>query len=140
MRWQQTLTEKAQGFGGRIVQSSLASLTAVFGLPQTLEQMLQRAVQTALAIRHRLAEDRAADGRQPGPEVRMAIHLGQVLVDAQASDPTAHLLPLGETLSLPVRLLGQGAPGDLLLSPQIGRLVEGWFELRRREGPAGVGI
>ena len=69
----------------------------------------------------------------------MAVHLGQVLVDVQASDPTARLLPLGETLSLPVRLLGQAAPGDLLLSPQVGRLVEGWFELHGREGPAGVG-
>ena len=59
----------------------------------------------------------------------MAVHLGQVLVDIQASDPTTRLLPLGETLSLPVRLLGQAAPGDILLSPQSGRLVEGWFEL-----------
>ena len=70
----------------------------------------------------------------------MAVHLGQVLVDVQASDPTARLLPLGETLSLPVRLLGQAAPGDILLSPQVGRLVEGWFELHGREGPAGAGI
>ena len=139
-RWQQTLTETAQGCGGRLVQSSLASLTAVFGMPQTLEQMPQRAVQTALAIRHWLAEDRAADDRQPGPEVRMAIHLGQVLVDGQASDPTAHLLPLGETLSLPVRLLGHATPGDILLSPQVGRLVEGWFELHEREGPAGTSL
>ena len=69
----------------------------------------------------------------------MAVHLGQVLVDVQASDPTAQLLPLGETLSLPVRLLGQAAPGDILLSPQVGRLVEGWFELHGRQGPAGAG-
>src|SRR5439155_10935746 len=98
------------------------------------------AVQAALAIRHQLLEDRAADGRQPCPEVRMAVHLGQVLVDIQASNPTTRLLPLGETLSLPVRLLGQAAPGDILLSPQVGRLVEGWFELREREGPAGAGM
>ena len=101
--------------------------------------MPQRAVQAALAIRHELGEDRAEDSRQPGLEVRMAVHLGQVLADSQASDPTARLLPLGETLSLPVRLLGQAAPGDILLSPQVGRLVEGWFELYGREGPAGVG-
>jgi tetratricopeptide (TPR) repeat protein len=70
----------------------------------------------------------------------MAVHLGQVLVDVEASEPTTRLLPLGETLSLPVRLLGQAAPGDILLSPQVGRLVEGWFELHRREGPAGAGM
>jgi hypothetical protein len=38
-------------------------------------------------------------------------------------------LPLAETLSLPVRLLGQAAPGDILLSPQVGRQIEGWFAL-----------
>jgi AAA ATPase domain len=70
----------------------------------------------------------------------MTVHLGQVLVDGQASDPTARLLPLGETLSLPVRLLGQAAPGDILLSPQIGRLAEGWFALRERTGPSDAGL
>jgi DNA-binding NtrC family response regulator/tetratricopeptide (TPR) repeat protein/class 3 adenylate cyclase len=139
-RWHQTIAEKIHGFGGLIIQPSPTPLTAVFGLPQTLEQMPQRAVRAAVAIRHQLVEDWAPNSQQLGPEVRMAIHLGQVLVDVQASDPTARLLPLGETLSRPVRLLGQAAPGDLLLSPQIGRLVEGWFELHEREGPAGVGI
>jgi transcriptional regulator with AAA-type ATPase domain/class 3 adenylate cyclase/tetratricopeptide (TPR) repeat protein len=139
-RWQQTITEQVQGFGGRIVQHSSSPYTAVFGIPQTLEQMPQRAVQVALAIRHHLAEAGTADGRQPGPEVRMAVHLGQVLVDVQASNPTARLLALGETLSLPVRLLGHAAPGDILLSPQVGQLVEGWFELHGRQGPAGTGM
>ena len=58
MRWHQTITEKVQGFGGLLVQPAPAPLTAVFGLPQTLEQMPQRAVQAALAIRHQLAETR----------------------------------------------------------------------------------
>jgi DNA-binding NtrC family response regulator/class 3 adenylate cyclase/tetratricopeptide (TPR) repeat protein len=139
-RWQQAIAERVQGFGGRIVQHSSSPCTAIFGIPQTLEQMPQRAVQAALAIRHQLAAAGAADGRQPGPEVRMAVHLGQVLVDVQASDPTARLLALGETLSLPVRLLGQAAPGDILLSPQVGQLVEGWFELHGRQGAAGAGL
>jgi class 3 adenylate cyclase len=138
--WYQTIVEKVQGFGGLLVQPAPAPLTAAFGLPQTVEQMPQRAVQAALAIRHQLAEDRAADGRQPGLEVRMAVHLGQVLVDVGARDPTARLLPLGETLSLPMRLLGHAAPGDIVLSPQVGRLVEGWFALHEREGPAGASM
>jgi class 3 adenylate cyclase len=138
-RWQQTMAAKVQGFGGLLVQYAPSPLTAVFGLPQTLEQLPQRAVQVALAIRHQMAEEGALDGKQPCPAVRMAVHVGQVLADVQARDPTARLLPLGETLSLPVRLLGHAAPGDILLSPQVGHLVEGWFELQRREGPAGAG-
>ena len=137
-RWHQTVEEKIQGFGGVIIQSAPTPIIAVFGIPQTLEQMPQRAVQAALTIRHQLAEARATDGRQSCPEVRMAGHCGQVLVDVQASNPTAQLLPLGEALSLPVRLLGHAAPGDILLSPQVGRLVEGWFELHGRDGPVGA--
>jgi DNA-binding NtrC family response regulator/predicted ATPase/class 3 adenylate cyclase len=139
-RWQRTIAEQVQGFGGLIVRHSPWPLTAVFGMPQTLEQMPQRAVQVALTFRLQMTEDGALDGRPPGPQVRMAIHVGQVLVDVQAHDPTAWLLPLGETLSLPVRLLGHAAPGDILLSPQVGRLVEGWFELHAREGSAALGI
>jgi DNA-binding NtrC family response regulator/class 3 adenylate cyclase len=138
MRWHQSVVEKVQGFGGHIVQAAPSLVTAVFGLPQTLEQMPQRAVQTALAIRQQLAEASVSNRQQSGPVVRMAVHLGQVLVDVQASDPTTRLLPLEETLSLPVRLLGHAAPGDILLSPEIGRLVAGWFELYEQEGPAGT--
>src|SRR5262249_36457086 len=139
-RWHQTMGEKVRGFGGFIIQSVPAPLTAVFGLPQTLEQMPQRAVQAALAIRQQLAEHRELDSKQPGLEVRMAMHSGRVLVDTLASDPTVGLLPLGDTLSLPVRLLGHAAPGDILLSSQLGRLVEGWFELYGRQSLAGEGL
>jgi tetratricopeptide (TPR) repeat protein len=138
-RWQQIIAEKVEGFGGLILQRSPSLLTALFGIPQTLEQLPQRAVQAAFAIRHEWAEDKALDGKVPCPAVRIAVHLGQVLVDVQSHDPTARLLALGETLSLPVRLLGQAAPGDILLSPQVGRQVEGWFALQVRAGAAWSG-
>jgi tetratricopeptide (TPR) repeat protein len=138
-RWQQTIAAKVQGFGGLHLQHTPSPLIAVFGLPQTLEQLPQRAVQVALAIRYQLVADRVLDSSPPGPAVRMAVHVGQVLVDVQAHDPTAELLPLGETLSLPVRLLGHAALGKILLSPQVRRQVEGWFALQVREGAAGAG-
>ncbi|HSF31449.1 MAG TPA: sigma 54-interacting transcriptional regulator, partial [Candidatus Tectomicrobia bacterium] len=140
MGWQQTIAEVVRGFGGLILQHSPALLTVIFGIPQTLEQMPQRAVQVALAIRCQVMEEGARDGKAPGPALRMGVHLGQVLVDVQASDPTTRILPLGETLSLPVRLLGQAAPGDILVAPRVWPLVEGWFELLPQKGPAGAGL
>src|SRR4029434_6894705 len=92
MRWRQTIAEEIQGFGGRIVQPVPALLIAVFGLPQTLEQMPQRAVQATLAIRHQLADAWSPDSGQPGPEVRMAMHLGHVLGDGHAREPGAALV------------------------------------------------
>ena len=74
-------------------------------------------------------------GPRPGPALRLAVHWGEVLVDVQARDPTAQLRALGETLAWPVRLLGQTAPGEILLSPAMGPLVEGWCEVQPREVP-----
>jgi hypothetical protein len=56
-------------------------------------------------------------------------------VDVQASDPTAQLRALEETLAWPVRLLGQVAPGEIVLSPAMGPLVEGWCEVQPRQVP-----
>ncbi len=135
-RWQQAVVEKVRGFGALIVQQAPSPLIAVFGIPRTMEQMPQRAVQATLALRQLVAEGRVSEGEIPGPEMRMAIHTGHVLVDVHASDPREQLLTVGDTLSRPVRLLGHAAPGEILLSPQIAGLVEGWFELRACEGSA----
>jgi class 3 adenylate cyclase len=86
---------KVQGFGGVVLQRSPALLLVVFGVPQTLEQLPQRAVQAALALR-RLAE--GAD-QVACPALRLVVHWGDVLVDGQAREPTPQLRALGETLA-----------------------------------------
>jgi tetratricopeptide (TPR) repeat protein len=123
---------KVQGFGGVVLQRSPALLLVAFGIPRTLEQLPQRAVQAALALRQLVVE--GADHAH-GPALRLVVHWGEVLVDGQAGDPTAQLRALGETLAWPVRLLGQTAPGEILLSPEMGPLVERWCEVQAREVP-----
>ncbi len=58
-RWEQRMAEKVAGFGGVMLQDSPSLCLVAFGLPQTLEQLPQRAVQAALAIRHLAAESPA---------------------------------------------------------------------------------
>ena len=38
-----------------------------------------------------------------------------------------------------MRLIGQTAPGEILLSPEMGPLVEGWCEVQAREAPLHCG-
>src|SRR5262249_14557713 len=128
--WQHTIVEQVQGLGGVVLQRSPSLLLVAFGTPQTLEQLPQRVVQAALALRQLVME--APDGG-PSPEVRLVGHWGPLLVDVQAPDPTAPLQAFGETLAWPVRLLGQAAPGEILVSPGLGDLVAGWYELEARE-------
>ena len=138
-RWEHTVLEKVQGFGGVVLQRGPSLLLVAFGLPHTLEQLPHRAVQTALGIRQMTAEGPAAGEREPRPTVRQAVHWGQVLVDSGARDPTAQVLPIAETLAEPVRLLGQAEPGEILVTASVRRLVEGWFELQACEKP-GAGV
>jgi tetratricopeptide (TPR) repeat protein len=126
-QWEQCLLRKVQGFGGVVIQQGPSLLLVAFGIHDTLEQLPQRVVQAALALRHLVMEAPAAASR---PELRLVVHSGQLLMDPQAGDPAARLLPIGETLAWPVRLLGHVAPGEILVSPEVGRLVEGWFALQ----------
>jgi DNA-binding NtrC family response regulator/tetratricopeptide (TPR) repeat protein len=136
-RWEHTVLEKVQGFGGVVLQRGPSLLLVAFGLPHTLEQLPQRAVQTACGIRQLTAAWPAAGGWEPQPAVRQAVHWGHVLVDGGASDPTARVLPIAETLAAPVRLLGHTAPGEILVSASVARLGESWFELQACPRPMG---
>jgi DNA-binding NtrC family response regulator/predicted ATPase len=129
--WAQALVDKVQGFGGVLIQRTASLFIWVFGVPQALEQLPQRAVHSALAIRQMAVAPTAGD-MPPYPEIRLAVHLGAVRVDSQAPDPVAHLLAVGETLALPVRLLGQAMAGEILVSPEVGRLLDGWVALEAR--------
>jgi DNA-binding NtrC family response regulator/tetratricopeptide (TPR) repeat protein len=137
-RWEQRLAEKVAGFGGVILQGSPALCLVAFGLPQTLEQLPQRAVQAALAIRHLAAEASAVAGPMAGPVVRLAGHLGTLLVAEEGEASPGRWLAVGETVALPVRLLGHAAPGELLLSAPMARLTDGWVEGQARSLSSGA--
>jgi hypothetical protein len=134
-------------------------------------QMPQRAVQAALAIRQQVAEATRTSGAELCPEVRLAVHIGEMLADvsdatlaqgrvvrpgpldaemrreplqkgegygAKAAGAVGQVLALGETLPLAVQLLGAAAPGDILVSSQVGRAVEGRCDIQARELPVGA--
>ena len=130
-RWEQAIVDKAQGFGGVLLQHTMSLLIWVFGLPQALEQLPQRAVHAALAIRQMIIEAQGTE-LAPCPEVRLAAHLGAVLVASRTQTPSVQMLAVGDTLALPVRLLGQVESGEIAVSPEVGRLVEGSVALEAR--------
>jgi two-component system, NtrC family, response regulator AtoC len=134
-RWEQRLADRVEGFGGIVLQRTPSLYLVAFGLPQTTEQLPQRAVQAALALRRLVTDVNAAAAGEPCPTVRQAIHWGQLLVDVQTRDPAARPFAMGEALALPVRLLGEAAPGQILISSQVAGLVEGRYELQACDGP-----
>jgi class 3 adenylate cyclase len=131
-RWEQAIMEKVQGFDGVLLQRSPSLFLVAFGVPHTLEQLPQRAVQAALALRQ-LVDATPAGGLCPQP--RQAVHWGPLVVDVEARDCMGQLLAIGDTLARPVRLLGHTAPGEILVSPEVAPVIEHWCALRACEGP-----
>lgn len=124
-RWGQICAEKAQGFGGLLLERAPSLYTVVFGVPSALDRMHQRALHAALAIRHLVEEGADAD-------VRLGIHLGEVLVDRRAPSTAGNLLAVGDTLALPVRLLALASSREIIVSSVVGRLIEQSFDLEPR--------
>jgi class 3 adenylate cyclase len=122
--------EQVQECGGILLSGTSALLTVVFGTSQTLAHLLQQAVQAALTVQHMVVEARALAGGEAVPAVRLTLHCGELLVEIQASAPMVRVLAVGETLALPVRLLGQAVPGEVLVSPAMEPLVQGWCTLQ----------
>src|SRR5262249_7893349 len=94
-RWDRAIAERVEGFGGVFHERSPSRATAVFGVPRALEQTPQRAVQAALAIQRAVA-----DAGARGPDLRAAVHVGEVRIDIAAADPGARLFPIGGILAL----------------------------------------
>ena len=133
-RCERAVAERVEGFGGVFVQRAPSRLTAAFGIPRALEQTPQRAVQAALAMLRAVAQ-----APPPLPELRAAVHVGDVRVDTSDADPIARLVPIADAFSLPERLLGHAGAGEVLLSPAAARRVERSFELSPRAVQLGPG-
>jgi AAA ATPase domain len=131
-RWERAIVEKVQGFDGVLLQRSPSLFLVALGVPRTLEQLPQRAAQAALALWQPVE---ATPARELCPELRQVVHWGPLVVDVEAADPTGQVLALGDTLTRPVRLLGNTTPGKILVSPEVAPLVEDWCELQACEGP-----
>ena len=131
-RWERVIGEKLTGFGGVLVQRNPSLLVWAFGLPRALEQIAQRAVHGACAVRNLTA---ALTQREQIPELRVAIHLGVMLVDTATADPVPGAMPGGATLTLPVRLLAHTRPGEIVASEELGHRVDAWVKLEPLELP-----
>ena len=63
--------------------------------------------------------------------------MGTLLVAEETGEPPGRWLAVGETLGLPVRLLGHAAPGEVLVSAPMARLTQDGVEMQVRPLPLG---
>ncbi len=110
--------------GGHVAQYLGDGLLVYFGYPEGLEDAPRASVRTGLDILKAMAESNRqwkAEGKTE-VNVRIGIHTGLVVVDDH--------LALGEAVNIAARLEGLAPENGIVMSPQVHKLVYGWFEVK----------
>lgn len=109
-------------YGGNVGNYLGDGLLVYFGYPIGLEDAPKVSVRCGLGILN--AIEKANKIREQAGKalivVRMGIHVGVVVVDDH--------LALGDTTNIAARLEGLAEHNTIIISPQLLKLVEGWFD------------
>ena len=125
------MAEAVHRYEGTVNQFLGDGLMALFGAPVALEQHALRAIYAALGIRDALRafnELPAARGAV-ALRVRMGLNSGLVVVGRIGDDLRMDYTAVGDTTHLAARLQVVADPGDILISDDTARLVEGYVRL-----------
>ncbi len=109
---------------GHIAQYLGDGLLTYFGYPEGLEDAPRAGVRAGLGILEAMEEankEWEAAGKTT-VNVRIGIHTGLVVVDEH--------LALGEAVNIAARLEGLAPVNGIVMSPQVHKLVYGWFEVK----------
>ncbi len=128
------LLDKLRAFGGRIAEMSPRGVGAVFGL-EPVEDAPRRAAHAAMAIQK--AAERGQQGDGEPFSVKVAIHVGTVLVGQSSAGTEIDAEAKRIQWSVLDELLLTAAPGSILLSGATAPFLERRFDLVAEPGAAG---
>ena len=119
-------------YEGTVNQFLGDGIMALFGAPVAHEDHAQRAVYAAVGIRAALAalRDELARTRGLTFEVRQGLNTGLVVVGSIGTDLRMDYTAVGDTTNVAARLQQSAAPGQILLSESVHRLVAGYCDAR----------
>lgn len=125
------MAEAVHRYEGTVNQFLGDGLMALFGAPVALEQHALRAIYAALGIRDALRAFNERPSARDGAalRVRMGLHSGIVVVGRIGDDLRMDYTAVGDTTHLAARLQTLAEPGDILISDDTARLVEGYVRL-----------
>jgi predicted ATPase/class 3 adenylate cyclase len=126
------MVEAVRRYDGYVVQSTGDGIFALFGAPLAHEDHPQRALHTALQMREALqqrANQLASEGKPP-IQARIGINSGEVVMRALETGGRFEYTPVGYVTNLAARLQTAAPAGEIAISEETRRLVEGYFELR----------
>lgn len=117
--------ETLQPFGGYLDSFVYDRLCVLWGLQRTQEDDAERAVLCALALR--AAVEKLRQQHRVNLTLSCALHVGTGLVGVHEGH--VRHTALGDVFKLPLRLLGEAAPGEIWVSDALRHRVEVAFKL-----------
>ena len=127
------MVDAVRRYEGYVVRSTGDGIFALFGAPAAYEDHPQRALYAALQMQQNLREYAQSLVNQGRPELeaRFGLNTGEVVVRSVETGGKIEYAPIGHTANLASRLQTVAPSGSIVVSEPMGRLVEGYFELRR---------
>jgi class 3 adenylate cyclase len=116
-------------YEGTINQFLGDGFMALFGAPLAHEDHARRAVLAALVLQRTLQEARLGEPYGEECTFRMGLNSGLVVVGSIGDNLRMDYSAIGDTTNLASRLQDYAAPGDILISENTSRLVEGAVRL-----------
>jgi class 3 adenylate cyclase/tetratricopeptide (TPR) repeat protein len=126
------MLEAVHRYEGTVNQFLGDGIMALFGAPIAHEDHARRAVHAALDLRGALETYQQTLERQRGItfRVRQGLNTGLVVVGSIGTDLRMDYTAVGDTTNVAARLQQAAAPGAIVISEAVRRLVEGFFETR----------
>jgi class 3 adenylate cyclase/tetratricopeptide (TPR) repeat protein len=108
-------------YGGHVAQYLGDGILIYFGYPRAQDNDAERAVLCALDIQKAIADSGRIGGT--AVRVRIALHNGPVVVGPLAGQVNGRALAIGEAPNLAARLQKLAAPGEVVVSESLRRLL-----------------
>jgi class 3 adenylate cyclase len=110
---------------GLVAQYRGDSLEVYFGYPQAPEDDASRAVRCALEILEAVRQ--LANATKINLQVRIGIDSGRVVVGTLGNIGRSERVAIGETPNIAARVQAEAAPGEVVISDTLWRLLRGSF-------------
>ena len=136
----QIMIDAVHRYDGYIVQSTGDGIFALFGAPIAHEDHPQRALYAAMRMQDEMRRygARLREGGNPPVEIRIGLNAGEVVVRTlRTGDEHAEYTPIGHATSLAARMQTLAPTGSIVITEQLQKLVQGYFEMRSL-GPARI--
>ena len=129
-------------FRGTVARIAGDGVKALFGAPVALESHALHACLAALRIQAESIEsgELSRRGGAVPVRIRIGINTGSVLLCSVATDLHVEYAAEGETTHLAAKAQQAAAPGSIVVTAEVARLVEGLIETRPREALRVAGL